>query len=174
MAQDNRDFVNQFANEGGGSILCEDKRLSELASANEAVSIDVAESSPTEFVPLQDLDGNLIKISPASFQNALKNVLGKLLVANDKDGASSVRVPAISGSGANADFGSTSLSALASLLGVKGIQIISDSDGPGSGVWKKIRIADTWEATVYYGSGTCYLYIRSKDNNNQWTNWQQV
>ena len=115
MATDNRNFVNKFANEGGGDVLVEDKRMEELKSATAKSSSEI--STSTDYVPLQDTDGNLVKINPASFQEAVRNVLGSLLANNDK-GTTISGIPALSGSGDSLDFGSVTPANLASVLGV--------------------------------------------------------
>lgn len=125
MAADNRNFVNKFANEGGGDVLVEDKRLEELKGATAKTAAQI--STTTDYVPLQDTDGNLVKINPASFEEAVRNVLGSLLANNDK-GTTISAVPALSGSGASLDFGSVTPANLASVLGVVEI------DGWGSSV----------------------------------------
>ena len=61
MAADNRNFVNKFANEGGGDVLVEDKRMEELKSATAKTSSQISTSA--NYIPLQDTDGNLVKIS---------------------------------------------------------------------------------------------------------------
>ena len=114
MAADNRNFVNKFANEGGGDVLVEDKRLEELKSATAKTASQI--STSTDYVPLQDTDGNLVKINPASFEEAVRNVLGSLLANNDK-GTTISGIPALSGSGASLDFGSVTPANLASVLG---------------------------------------------------------
>ena len=115
MAADNREFVNKFANEGGGDIYAEDKRFEELKSATAKTGSQISTSA--QYIPLQDTDGNLVKINPQSFQEAVRNVLGSLLANNDK-GTTISGIPALSGSGANLDFGSISPANLASVLGV--------------------------------------------------------
>lgn len=116
MAADNRDFVNKFANEGGGDVLVEDKRMEELKSATAKTGSQI--STSTQYIPLQDTDGNLVKINPASFQEAVRNVLGSLLANNDK-GTTISGIPALSGSGGSLDFGSVTAANLASVLGVE-------------------------------------------------------
>lgn len=115
MAADNREFVNKFANEGGGDVLVEDKRLEELKSATAKTSSQI--STTEQYIPLQDTDGNIVKINPASFEEAVRNVLGGLLANNDK-GTTISGIPALSGSGQSLDFGSVTPANLASVLGV--------------------------------------------------------
>lgn len=114
MAVDQRNFGNVL-DINGTEVNVEDKRLAELAGQTPKSSSQISTSS--QYVPLQDTDGNIVKISPASFQEAVRNTLASLLVNNDK-GTSFSQVPVI-GSG---DFGSASLANLASVLG--GVQII--------------------------------------------------
>ena len=114
MAVDNRNFVNTFANEGGADVLVEDKRMDELKGATPQTSSQI--STTAQYIPLQDTDGNLVKINPSSFEEAVRNVLGTLLANNDK-GTTISAVPALSGSGASLDFGSITPSNLASVLG---------------------------------------------------------
>lgn len=109
MAADNRNFVNTIDN-AGTEVLVEDKRLYEMASATGKTASEI--STSTQFIPLQDTDGNIVKISPASFQEAVRNVLAGLLVNNDK-GTTFDHVPVIGSS----DFGSSTLANLASVLG---------------------------------------------------------
>lgn len=118
MAVDNRNFVNKFANEGGGDVLVEDKRMEELKSATAKTSSQISTSA--NYIPLQDTDGNLVKINPASFEEAVRNVLGGLLANNDK-GTTISGLPALSGSGNSLDFGSITPANLASVLGALGI-----------------------------------------------------
>lgn len=109
MAVDQRNFGNVL-DINGTEVNVEDKRLAELAGQTPKSSSQISTSS--QYVPLQDTDGNIVKISPASFQEAVRNTLASLLVNNDK-GTSFSQVPVI-GSG---DFGSASLANLASVLG---------------------------------------------------------
>lgn len=90
--------------------------MEELKSA--APKTDSQISTTDEYIPLQDTDGNLVKINPASFQEAVRNVLGGLLANNDK-GVTISGIPALSGSGASLDFGSVTPANLASVLGVR-------------------------------------------------------
>ena len=113
MAADPRQFTEH--NEvGGANVYYEDKRMEELKSA--APKTDSQISTTDEYIPLQDTDGNLVKINPASFQEAVRNVLGGLLANNDK-GVTISGIPALSGSGASLDFGSVTPANLASVLG---------------------------------------------------------
>lgn len=114
MAADPRQFTEH--NEVGGvNVYLEDKRMSELKSATGKTASQI--STADEYIPLQDTDGNLVKINPASFQEAVRNVLGSLLANNDK-GTTISGIPALSGSGASLDFGSVTPANLASVLGV--------------------------------------------------------
>lgn len=113
MAADPRQFTEH--NEVGGvTVYLEDKRMSELKSATGKTASQI--STADEYIPLQDTDGNLVKINPASFQEAVRNVLGSLLANNDK-GTTISGIPALSGSGASLDFGSVTPANLASVLG---------------------------------------------------------
>lgn len=117
MAADQRQFTEH--NEvGGANVYYEDKRMEELKSA--APKTDSQISTTDEYIPLQDTDGNLVKINPASFQEAVRNVLGGLLANNDK-GVTISGIPALSGSGASLDFGSVTPANLASVLGVENL-----------------------------------------------------
>lgn len=112
MAEDSRQFVDHFEM-SGSSVYVEDKRMGELKDATESTSIDTA----ADYIPLQDIDGNLIKIAPESLMEAVRNVFGTLLINNDK-GTSITGLPAMSGSGSFIDFGSITPTNLASVLGV--------------------------------------------------------
>ena len=113
MAADPRQFTEH--NEiNGANIYYEDKRMEELKSATGKTASQI--STTDEYIPLQDTDGNLVKINPASFQEAVRNVLGSLLANNDK-GTTISGIPALSGSGASLDFGSVTPANLASVLG---------------------------------------------------------
>jgi len=117
MAADQRQFTEH--NEiGGANVYYEDKRMEELKSATGKTASQI--STTDEYIPLQDTDGNLVKINPASFQEAVRNVLGSLLANNDK-GTTISGIPALSGSGASLDFGSVTPANLASVLGVNSI-----------------------------------------------------
>ena len=100
--------------------------MEELKSA--APKTDSQISTTDEYIPLQDTDGNLVKINPASFQEAVRNVLGGLLANNDK-GVTISGIPALSGSGASLDFGSVTPANLASVLGVN--KYIKEFSVPG-------------------------------------------
>ena len=115
MAADPRQFTehNEVA---GGNIYYEDKRMEELKGATGKTASQI--STTNEYIPLQDTDGNLVKINPASFQEAVRNVLGSLLANNDK-GTTISGVPALSGNGASLDFGSITPANLASVLGAQ-------------------------------------------------------
>ena len=114
MAADSRNFTEHFDMQGN-PVYIEDKRMEELKSATAKTSSQI--STTTDYIPLQDTDGNLVKINPASFQEAVRNALGSLLANNDK-GTTISGVPALSGSGASLDFGSVTPANLASVLGV--------------------------------------------------------
>lgn len=120
MAADPRQFT-EHNTLGNVSVYLEDKRMEELKSATAKTSSQISTSA--QYIPLQDTDGNLVKINPASFEEAVRNVLGSLLANNDK-GTTISGLPALSGSGANLDFGSVTPANLASVLG--GIEIERD------------------------------------------------
>ena len=158
MAADNRNFVNKFANEGGGDVLVEDKRLEELKSATAKTASQI--STSTDYVPLQDTDGNLVKINPASFEEAVRNVLGSLLANNDK-GTTISGIPALSGSGASLDFGSVTPANLASVLGVPNFKTVVESQG------ESIDDIDETGWFYVYGSpnGMGYTLVHPRANN---------
>ena len=164
MAADNRNFVNKFANEGGGDILCEDKRFEELKSATAKTSSQI--STTTDYIPLQDTDGNLVKINPASFEEAVRNVLGGLLANNDK-GTTISGVPALSGSGASLDFGSVTPANLASVLGGirfgKGVPNLDFNNATEPGVY----VGWSTFSNTAFGSwtGILTLLVLPKTNN---------
>lgn len=113
MAADPRQFT-EHNTMGNVSVYLEDKRMEELKSATAKTSSQISTSA--QYIPLQDTDGNLVKINPASFEEAVRNVLGSLLANNDK-GTTISGLPALSGSGAGLDFGSITPANLASVLG---------------------------------------------------------
>jgi hypothetical protein len=79
----------------------------------------VTTASSSDYVLLEDTNGNYQKIAKNSFTEAVRNTLGDLLRTNDK-GTSITGVPALSGSGTSEspyDFGSISTANLASVLG---------------------------------------------------------
>lgn len=119
MAADPRQFT-EHNTMGNVSVYLEDKRMEELKSATAKTSSQISTSA--QYIPLQDTDGNLVKINPASFEEAVRNVLGSLLANNDK-GTTISGLPALSGSGANLDFGSVTPANLASVLGVGGVDV---------------------------------------------------
>ena len=154
MAADPRQFTEH--NEvNGANIYYEDKRMEELKGATGKTASQI--STTDEFIPLQDTDGNLVKINPASFQEAVRNVLGSLLANNDK-GTTISGVPALSGNGASLDFGSITPANLASVLGVKFIDRTTGkssadlvlSPGYHSG------ISITYGGNTYYGALIAY------------------
>ena len=112
MAADTRQFADHFELDGS-NVYMEDKKLGELKDKTAVTTIDAT----NQFIPLQDVDGNIQKISKSSFTDAVRNVLGDLLINNDK-GVSISGIPALSGSGSSLDFGSVSPANLASVLGV--------------------------------------------------------
>lgn len=149
MAVDNRNFVNKFANEGGGDVLVEDKRMEELKSATAKTSSQISTSD--NYIPLQDTDGNLVKINPASFEEAVRNVLGGLLANNDK-GTTISGVPALSGSGNSLDFGSITPANLASVLGV--IKRVDVTLAPN----ETLGLGDTYTSLLIVGGyGTSFV-----------------
>ena len=124
MAADTRQFADHFELDGS-NVYVEDKKLGELKDKTAVTTIDAT----NQFIPLQDVDGNIQKISKSSFTDAVRNVLGDLLINNDK-GVSISGIPALSGSGSSLDFGSVSPANLASVLGGisnRGVNIDADT-----------------------------------------------
>jgi hypothetical protein len=157
MAVDQRPFGNVI-DINGTEVNVEDKRLAELAGQTPKSSSQISTSS--QYVPLQDTDGNIVKISPASFQEAVRNTLASLLVNNDK-GTSFSQVPVI-GSG---DFGSASLANLASVLGgIAHYQSLSSSDDlnalPYTNSSKFYIALYTWAATAPQNAPTIGSYTQ--------------
>ncbi len=106
--------VSKLKNEGGAAVEVQDYDLKTLQSQTAKTASEV--STTAQYIPLQDINGNIVKISMQSMQEALRNVLGSLLINNDK-GTSITGIAGLSGSGANIDFGSITPANLASLLG---------------------------------------------------------
>ena len=104
---DNRDFVNAFQNEGGAPVYVEDKKLSETASQTAVTA--------TDSILLKGTDGSYHSIEKASFMSAVKEALGSL-IKNDTVSGSSISSVSTLTSGGN--IGSTTVSDLASVLGV--------------------------------------------------------
>ena len=90
-----------------------DKKLADTGTKTTAVN--------TDYVLLEDTNGNYQKIAKNSFTEAVRNTLGDILRNNDK-GTSVNGIPAL---GSDNDFGSINLSNLASVLGVPTQQEIS-------------------------------------------------
>ena len=156
MAADPRQFTEH--NEvGGANVYYEDKRMEELKSA--APKTDSQISTTDEYIPLQDTDGNLVKINPASFQEAVRNVLGGLLANNDK-GVTISGIPALSGSGASLDFGSVTPANLASVLG----GIISGGDLYDSG-YSGTSVFSVANQTIFPDVGELYGTLLTIANN---------
>lgn len=159
MAADSRQFTEH--NEVGGvNVYYEDKRMEELKSATAKTSSQV--STTTDYIPLQDTDGNLVKINLASFEEAVRNVLGGLLANNDK-GTTISGIPALSGSGANLDFGSVTPANLASVLG--GINNITfPTSGDVANITEQgIYLFDTHATNT--PDNTSYWYITATKTN---------
>lgn len=194
MAADPRQFT-EHNTMGNVSVYLEDKRMEELKSATAKTSSQISTSA--QYIPLQDTDGNLVKINPASFEEAVRNVLGSLLANNDK-GTTISGLPALSGSGANLDFGSVTPANLASVLGVKILckyaGYISDVDDFEVGTVYVLTSGSTpshrpsgqrlFIATLCpegledkYGkfqvgiSATGYVYVRSYNGDETWGEW---
>lgn len=150
MAVDNRDFADHFELDGS-NVYVEDKRMGELKDATAKTASQV--SITDQYVPLQDTDGNIVKISPASFQEALRVELGKLLANNDK-GTTISGVPALSGSGNSLDFGSITPANLASVLGVGKAQFsyVTDINQRGNYIFYGSSGIDN----VDWGTAVCF------------------
>lgn len=105
---DNRNFVNKFANQGGGDIFVEDAKLSEISTKTAIAS---------EGVMLKGTDGAYYEIDKASLSEVIRAELGAILADNSKNNGTSVaKVPTLNSSG-NA-LGASSVADLASVLGV--------------------------------------------------------
>jgi hypothetical protein len=193
MAVDQRNFGNVI-DINGTEVNMEDKRLAELAGQTPKSSSQISTSS--QYVPLQDTDGNIVKISPASFQEAVRNTLASLLVNNDK-GTSFSQVPVI-GSG---DFGSASLANLASVLGAADIISLGSTStdantlvgtaGTGFEQWyfgsaftnvpnNKVRLIHVKAPNSAYNVQEAYthdgeIYSRTRwgVTDNDWTSWSR-
>jgi len=79
----------------------------------------VTDAGSTDYVLLEDTNGNYQKISKSNFTEAIRNTLGEILMTNDK-GTSITSVPVISGDGTSLDpydLGSATTENLASVLG---------------------------------------------------------
>jgi hypothetical protein len=79
----------------------------------------VTNAGSTDYVLLEDTNGNYQKISKSNFTEAIRNTLGEILMTNDK-GTSITSVPVISGDGTSLDpydLGSATTENLASVLG---------------------------------------------------------
>ena len=110
---DNRNFVNKFANQGGGDIFVEDARLSESTSTTTVT---------TEGLLLKGTDGAYYEIDKASLSEVIRAELGAILADNSKNNGTSVgKVPTLNSTG-NA-LGASSVADLATVLG--GFQILS-------------------------------------------------
>lgn len=158
MAVDNRDFADHFELDGS-NVYVEDKRMGELKDATAKTASQV--SITDQYVPLQDTDGNIVKISPASFQEALRVELGKLLANNDK-GTTISGVPALSGSGNSLDFGSITPANLASVLGVQvaiilNYQAFSVTFPLMDGIAVKLTVNSGTYALFAFGGGSMYF-----------------
>lgn len=107
---DNRNFVNKFANEGGGDIFVEDARLSESTSTTTVT---------TEGLLLKGTDGAYYEIDKASLSEVIRAELGAILADNSKNNGTSVgKVPTLNSTG-NA-LGASSVADLATVLGGEG------------------------------------------------------
>ena len=82
-----------------------DKKLADTGTKTTAVN--------TDYVLLEDTNGNYQKIAKNSFTEAVRNTLGDILRNNDK-GTSVNGLPAL---GSDNDFGSITTANLASVLG---------------------------------------------------------
>ena len=100
-----------------------------------------------------------MKINPASFQEAVRNVLGGLLANNDK-GVTISGIPALSGSGASLDFGSVTPANLASVLG----GIISGGDLYDSG-YSGTSVFSVANQTIFPDVGELYGTLLTIANN---------
>lgn len=105
---DNRNFVNKFANQGGGDIFVEDARLSESTSTTTVT---------TEGLLLKGTDGAYYEIDKASLSEVIRAELGNILADNSKNNGTSVgKVPTLNSTG-NA-LGASSVADLTTVLGV--------------------------------------------------------
>ncbi len=119
--------VSKLKNEGGSPVEVQDYDLKTLQSQTAKTASEV--STTAQYVPLQDINGNIVKISMQSMQEAMRNVLGSLLINNDK-GTSITGIAGLSGSGSSIDFGSITPANLASLLGVP-VSVVSGDYSSG-------------------------------------------
>ena len=160
----------------------------------------VTTASSTDYVLLEDTNGNYQKISKNSFTEAVRNTLGDLLRTNDK-GTSITGVPALSGSGTEQspyDFGSISTANLASVLGVARLghnyTNIDDCNNAIDG-WNNIYRGrnmpsgydQTYSFWIYsntfidsqcilqlgFGLMAVSMYIRTWQD-NRWSSWQTL
>ncbi len=146
--------VTKLTNEGGSPVEIQDFDLDALAGATAKTASQV--STTAQYVPLQDVDGNLVKINMSSFQEAVRNVLGSLLLNNDK-GTTISALPALAGSGSSIDFGSITPANLASVLGaVKYINYESNGFDCNS---LEVRTLVNGYANITNGPQTIYLCV---------------
>lgn len=162
---DNRNFVNKFANQGGGDIFVEDAKLSEISTKSAIAS---------EGVMLKGTDGAYYEIDKASLSEVIRAELGAILADNSKNNGTSVgKVPTLNSSGNS--LGASSVADLASVLGVGQVK--------DAGVWNgedpnnPVRAYTNHALLVKNGYGlevamelqenaTHHLYVRAIYNNN--------
>ena len=114
----------------------------------------VTNAGSTDYVLLEDTNGNYQKISKSNFTEAIRNTLGEILMTNDK-GTSITSVPVISGDGTSLDpydLGSATTENLASVLG-GGTYTKQQQDGKFI-VIKDLNTAPTESTLTYTENGT--------------------
>lgn len=176
--------VTDIQDKNGTSKEIQDKDLARRTAQSAVASSD--------YVLLEDTSGQYHKISKASFTEAVRGALGSVINSVAK-GSDIAKVPVLD---SNNDLGMGTLANIASVLGVPGITVISNSTDINSYSYKEGISAFYWGVepvnvpTAYclmlnikYGSRSLQIvvaydasqqfYYRTRDN-GIWREWRVI